>query len=92
MAKFYVKIGALIPAPDAKKYMPKEVTFQEIVSAGDELDACVKVWLRIRIDIRKSTWKVGELGFDNHDDYIFFEAGQIIRAIRKYQRNRKDGA
>ena len=90
MAKYYVKISAMLPAPDAKKYTPVEMIFQEIVTAKDELDACVQAWLRVRIDIAKSTWKVGELGFDNHDDDMFFGAGEIMKAIAKYQKNRKD--
>ena len=90
MAKYYVKINVVLPAADAKVYTPVDHIFQEIVAAKDEMDACVKVWLRMRIDVSKASWKVGELGFDNHDDDIYFGASEVLTAIKKYEKNRKD--
>ncbi len=78
-----------MPASDAKAYIPVQRTFQEIIVAEDELSACVNVWIRLRIDFENTTWKVGELGFDNHDDDIYFCGGEVARAVKQYQKKRK---
>ena len=65
--------------------------FTDVVDASDELEACVKTWLRMRIAIKGSTWKVSELGQDDHDDDIYFGESEVKQAIAKFQKKNGDG-
>ena len=65
--------------------------FRDILDADDELEACAKTWLRIRVPIKGSTWKVSELGQDDHDDDIYFGEIAVKRAIAKFQKKNGDG-
>jgi hypothetical protein len=89
MPKYYVKMYAKVKPFTIKSPLEKE--FTDIVDAADELEACVKTWLRMRIAIKGSTWKVSELGQDDHDDDIYFNENEVKKAIIKYQKKRGDG-
>jgi hypothetical protein len=88
MPKYYVNIYAKVKPFNLKSPIDKE--FRQIIDANDELDACVKTWLRMRIAIKGSTWKVSELGQDDHDDDIYFGESEVKQAIAKFQKKNGD--
>ena len=88
MPKYYVNIYAKVKPFNLKSPIDKE--FRQIIDANDELDACVKTWLRMRIAIKDSTWKVSELGEDNHDDDIYFGHKEVEEAIKKRKKKWDD--
>lgn len=90
MPKYYVKIYAKVKPFNVRSPIDKE--FTHILDATDELQACVKTWLRMRIAIKDSTWKVSELGQDDHDDDIYFGAEEVKKAIANYQKKRGDSS
>ena len=89
MPKYYVKIYAKVKPFNLKSPIDKE--FEHILDADNELQACVRAWLRMRIAIKGSTWKVSELGQDDHDDDIYFGDEEVKKAIAKFQKKNGDG-
>lgn len=63
--------------------------FQQVVNAKNLLDACVQAWLRIRITLDSTSWRVSERGFDKHERDVSFEETEVVRAIENYQKKRK---
>lgn len=78
MAKYYVKI---ITSDNA--------TFEQVVNANDEMGACIVTWERLRIVPKGTTWKIGQLGFDVHDDDIYFGGAEVATALAKYRKKKK---
>lgn len=78
MPKYYVKIIT----DDLK-------VFEQVLTAHNEIAACVLTWERLRIMPKGTTWKVGELGQDDHDDDIYFNGDEIGEAIAKYRKKKR---
>lgn len=78
MGKYYVKI-----ITDDNK------TFEQVVNANDEMGACIVTWERLRIVPKGTTWKIGQLGFDVHDDDIYFGGAEVAAALAKYRKKKK---
>jgi len=64
--------------------------FNQVLSAKDELEACVKSWLRLRLEIKGSTWIVNERGFSRTEDDIYFWDKDVKKALTKFQKKRGD--
>lgn len=97
MGKYYVRVTELLNRPP--KWLltdngPYDIstTYLQIVDAKDELEACIKVWLRLRINAKGSTWIVNETGFDDSDDDIYFNDDPVIKKIDKIRKKRGDGS
>ena len=76
------------------KYYVKIITndnkvFEQVVNAQDEMHACAVTWERLRIMPKGTSWKVGELGFDEHDDDIYFGGAEVAENLAKYRKKKK---
>ena len=78
MGKYYVKI-----ITDDNKI------FEQVLNAKHEMDACVLAWERLRIMPKGTTWKIGEMGFDDHDDDLYFGGEEVAVALAKHRKKRK---
>jgi len=59
MPKYYVRVTEKLPLVEgAVNPLNLIKDYQEIVDAKNELDACLKVWLRLRIDAKGAVWIV----------------------------------
>ena len=95
MAKYYVRVTEKLPIPKgATACNPFNLIkdYQEIVDAKNELDACLKVWLRLRIDAKGAVWIVNETGFSDSDDDIYFNDDPILKSIERIRKKRRDGS
>ena len=94
MAKYYVRVTEKLPIPKgamAANPLSLIKDYQEIVDAKNELDACIKVWLRLRIDAKGAVWIVNETGFSDSDDDIYFNDDPILKSIERIRKKRRDG-
>lgn len=91
MAKYYVRVTEKLPIP---KESINPISFirdhEEIVDAKNEMDACLKVWLRLRIDVKGSVWIINETGFSDSDDDIYFNDDPIMKKIDRIRKKRRD--
>jgi hypothetical protein len=91
MAKYYVRVTEKLPIP---KESINPISFirdhEEIVDAKNEMDACLKVWLRLRIDVKGSVWIINETGFSDSDDDIYFNDDPVMKRIDKMRKKRRD--
>lgn len=95
MAKYYVRVTEKLPIPKgamAANPLSLIKDYQEIVDAKNELDACIKVWLRLRIDAKGAVWIVNETGFSDSDDDIYFNDDPILKSIERIRKKRRDGS
>lgn len=92
MAKYYVRVTEKLPVPKGTINALNLIKdYQEIVDAKNELDACIKVWLRLRIDAKGAVWIVNETGFSDSDDDIYFNDDPILKSIERIRKKRRDG-
>ena len=91
MAKYYIRVTEKLPIPKGTTNALSLIKdYQEIVDAKNELDACVKVWLRLRIDAKGAVWIVNETGFADSDDDIYFNDDPVMKRIDKLRKKRRD--
>ena len=91
MPKYYVRVTEKLPIPKGTTNALSLVKhYQEIVDARNELDACLRVWLRLRIDVKGSVWIVNETGFSDSDDDIYFNDDPVMKRIDKIRKRRRD--
>jgi len=89
MAKYYVRVTEKLSVPQvAANPISLVKDYQEVVDAKNELDACLKVWLRLRIDAKGSVWIVNETGFTDSDDDIYFNDDPVMKRIDKMRKKR----
>jgi len=91
MPKYYVRVTEKLPLAEGVVNPINLIKdYQEIVDAKNELDACLKVWLRLRIDAKGSVWIINETGFSDSDDDIYFNDDPVIKKIDKMRKRRRD--
>jgi hypothetical protein len=91
MAKYYIRVTEKLPlAEGAVNPLSLIKDYQEIVDAKNGLEACLKVWLRLRIDAKGAVWIVNETGFADSDDDIYFNDDPVMKRIDKLRKKRRD--
>jgi hypothetical protein len=91
MPKYYVRVTEKLPLVEgAVNPLNLIKDYQEIVDARNGLEACLKVWLRLRIDAKGAVWIVNETGFTDSDDDIYFNDDPVIKRIDKMRKRRRD--
>lgn len=91
MPKYYVRVTEKLPIPKGTTNALSLIKdYQEIVDARNELDACLIVWLRLRIDVKGSVWIINETGFTDSDDDIYFNDDPVMKRIDKIRKRRRD--
>ena len=96
MPKYYVRVTELLKRPPKwllTENEPYDIskTYLQVIDAKNELDSCIKVWLRLRINAKGSTWIVNETGFDDSDNDVYFDDDPVMKKIDKIRKKRRDG-
>lgn len=65
--------------PDGKKVLVRTSP----VSAENYIEACLLTWSKIMLPLEWSRWKVGEQGWQIHDQDVYISGQEILESIKK---------